>query len=68
MRQSINIEKFTMIWGTEAVKGIEKPEEGCTKKTYAFNSVEERKAFLLGVRECDGWQDHCLVEDLEYVR
>ena len=62
------MEKVTMIWGTEAVKGIEKPEEGCTKKTYAFKSIEERKAFLLGVRECDGWQDHCLVEDLEYVR
>jgi NDP-sugar pyrophosphorylase family protein len=57
-----------MIWGTEAVKGIEKPEEGYTKKTYVFNSIEERKAFLLGVRECDGWQDHCLVEDLENAK
>ncbi len=57
-----------MIWGTEAVKGVEKPEEGYTKKTYAFNSIEERKAFLLGVRECDGWYDHCLVEDLDYAR
>ena len=34
------MEKLTMIWGTEAVKGIEKPEEGYTKKTYAFNSIE----------------------------
>ena len=27
---------MTMIWGTEAVKGVERPEEGHTKKTYAF--------------------------------
>ena len=31
------MEKVTMIWGTEAVKGIEKPEEGYTKKTLLKN-------------------------------
>ena len=36
-----------MIWGTEAVKGIEKPEEGYTKKTYTFDTKAEQKAFLL---------------------
>tara|TARA_Y100001951_G_C11159035_1_gene193678 strand:+ start:426 stop:617 length:192 start_codon:yes stop_codon:yes gene_type:complete len=60
------MEKITMIWGTEAVKGIEKPEEGYTKKTYTFDTEAEKKAFLLGVAECDGWYEYATVDELEY--
>tara|TARA_Y100001937_G_C7006022_1_gene278724 strand:- start:29 stop:220 length:192 start_codon:yes stop_codon:yes gene_type:complete len=60
------MEKITMIWGTEAVKGIEKPEDGHTRKTYTFNTEAEKKAFLLGVSECDGWDDYTTADELEY--
>ena len=32
------MKKITIIWGTEAVKGIDKPEEGYSKKTYEFKN------------------------------
>ena len=60
------MEKITMIWGTEAVKGIEKPEEGYTKKTYTFDTEAEKEACLLGVAECDGWYEYATVDELEY--
>ena len=50
--------KITIIWGTEAVKGIDKPEEGYTKKTYTFKNEEEKKFFLMGVEESNGWLEY----------
>ena len=58
------MEKLTMIWGTEAVNGFKKPEDGHTRKTYTFNTVAEKKAFLLGASEGDGWCDYCTEEEL----
>ena len=30
--------KIHIIWGTEAVRNIEKPEKGYTQKTYTFST------------------------------
>ena len=35
--------KITIIWGTDAVKGKEKPQNGYTKKTYTFDNEEQAK-------------------------
>ena len=50
--------KITIIWGTEAVKGIDKPEEGYTKKTYTFKNEEEKNFFMRGVNEDNGWLEY----------
>jgi len=50
--------KITIIWGTEAVKGIEKPEENYTKKTYVFENETQKAFFLLGVNESNGWLEY----------
>ena len=56
------MKKITIIWGTEAVKGIDKPEEGYTKKTYEFETDEQLKYFMMGVDEANGWLEYKEVE------
>ena len=41
--------KITIIFGTEAVKGIDPVEEGLNKKTYEFETDEQLKYFMMGV-------------------
>jgi len=50
--------QMTIIWGTEAVKGIEKPEKDYTKKTYVFEDETQKAFFLLGVNESNGWLEY----------
>ena len=35
--------EVTIKWGTEVVKGIEKPEEGYTIKTYIFEDEKQKE-------------------------
>jgi hypothetical protein len=53
----------TIIWGTEAVKGIEKPKKDHTKKTYVFENETQKAFFLLGVDESNGWLEYEVVEN-----
>jgi hypothetical protein len=50
--------KVTIIWGTEAVKGIEKPIKGYTKIKYQFDTEAQLNAFLKGVSESNGWLEY----------
>ena len=50
--------KITIIFGTEAVKGIGPVEEGLNKKTYEFETQTELNAFLKGVDEGNGWLEY----------
>ena len=50
--------KITIIWGTEAVKGIDPVEEGLNKKTYTFQNEEQYKYFMMGVDEANGWLEY----------
>lgn len=42
-------------------------EPGQNVKEYAFNSIEEKSAFIKGLNEAIGWLDFCIPE-LEVVR
>ena len=53
-----NTKKITIIFGTEAVKGIDPVEEGLNKKTYEFETQAELNAFLKGVDEGNGWLEY----------
>ena len=53
--------EVTIKWGTEVVKGIEKPEEGYTIKTYIFED-EKQKAFFMKGDEANGWLEYEEVE------
>ena len=46
---------ITMMWG-------ESPEPDATPKTYSFNTIPERDAFILGIKEMDGWQGYDVLE------
>ena len=50
--------KITIIFGTEAVKGIDPVEEGLNKKTYEFETDEQLKYFIMGVDEGNGWLEY----------
>ena len=50
--------KITIVWGTEAVKGMEKPKNDYTKKTYTFDNEEQAKFFMQGVDEANGWLEY----------
>ena len=50
--------KVTIIWGTEAVKGIDPIEIGLNKKTYRFETEEQLKYFMMGVDEGNGWLEY----------
>ena len=50
--------KVTIIWGTEAVKGIDPIEIGLNKKTYRFETEEQFKYFMMGVDEANGWLEY----------
>ena len=52
------MKQVTIIWGTEAVKGVDEPEENYTKKTYEFETQTELNAFLKGVDEGNGWLEY----------
>ena len=52
------MKQVTIIWGTEAVKGVDEPEENYTKKTYEFETQAELNAFLKGVDEGNGWLEY----------
>jgi len=54
----VNTKKITIIFGTEAVKGIDPVEEGLNKKTYEFETQAELNAFLKGVDEGNGWLEY----------
>lgn len=40
----------------------ESPEPDATPKTYSFNTIPERDAFILGIEEMDGWQGYDVLE------
>ena len=46
---------ITIMWG-------ESPEPDATPKTYSFNTIPERDAFILGIKEMDGWQGYDVLE------
>jgi len=50
--------EVTIIWGTEAVRGIEKPIKDYTKIKYKFNTESELEAFIKGVDEGNGWLEY----------
>ena len=52
------MKQVTIIWGTEAVKGVDEPEENYTKKTYEFETQTELNALLKGVDEGNGWLEY----------
>ena len=54
--------EVTIKWGTEVVKGIEKPEEGYTIKTYIFENETQKAFFMKGVNEANGWLEYAEVE------
>ena len=54
--------EVTIKWGTEVVKGIEKPEEGYTIKTYIFENETQKAFFMKGVDEANGWLEYEEVE------
>tara|TARA_R100001509_G_scaffold33118_1_gene17506 strand:+ start:66 stop:248 length:183 start_codon:yes stop_codon:yes gene_type:complete len=55
--------EVTITWGTEAVRGIEKPIEGYTKIKYKFNTESELDAFIKGVDEGNGWLEYEVQDD-----
>jgi hypothetical protein len=55
--------KITIIFGTEAVKGIDPVEEGLNKKTYEFETDEQLKYFMMGVDEGNGWLEYEIQEN-----
>ena len=55
--------EVTIIWGTEAVRGIEKPIKGYTKIKYKFNTENELDAFIKGVDEGNGWLEYEVQEE-----
>ena len=57
----------TIKWGTEAVKGIEKAEEGYTIKTYTFENETQKAFFMKGVDEANGWLEYEVVEKGETI-
>ncbi len=59
----VNTKKITIIFGTEAVKGIDPVEEGLNKKTYEFETQAELNAFLKGVDEGNGWLEYEVQDD-----
>ena len=59
----VNTKKITIIFGTEAVKGIDPVEEGLNKKTYEFETQAELNAFLKGVDEGNGWLEYEIQEN-----
>ena len=48
----------TILWGTEAVKGIGPIEKGYNKKTYQFENEEQFNYFMKGVNEANGWLEY----------
>ena len=61
MKDEVVIEykpEVTIKWGTEVVKGIEKPEEGYTIKTYIFEDEKQKAFFMKGVEEANGWLEY----------
>ena len=56
--------KVTIIWGTEAVKGIDPIEIGLNKKTYRFETEEQLKYFMMGVDEGNGWLEYEVQDEL----
>tara|TARA_Y100000592_G_scaffold68663_1_gene106685 strand:+ start:93 stop:350 length:258 start_codon:yes stop_codon:yes gene_type:complete len=59
--------EVTIKWGTEVVKGIEKPEEGYTIKTYIFEDEKQKAFFMKGVEEANGWLEYEIVEKGETI-
>ena len=55
--------EVTIVWGTEAVRGIEKSIEGYTKIKYKFNTESELDAFIKGVDEGNGWLEYEVQDD-----
>jgi len=49
---------ITIMWG-------ESPEPDATPKTYSFNTIPERDAFILGIKEMDGWQGYDVLNQTE---
>ena len=60
--------EVTIVWGTEAVRGIEKPIEGYTKIKYKFNTESELDAFIKGVDEGNGWLEYEVIDELESLK
>ena len=62
------MKQVTIIWGTEAVKGVDEPEENYTKKTYEFETQTELNALLKGVDEGNGWLEYEVIDELESLK
>ena len=60
--------EVTIVWGTEAVRGIEKAIEGYTKIKYKFNTESELDAFIKGVDEGNGWLEYEVIDELESLK
>ena len=60
--------EVTIVWGTEAVRGIEKPIKGFTKIKYKFNTESELDAFIKGVDEGNGWLEYEVIDELESLK
>ena len=60
--------EVTIVWGTEAVRGIEKPIKGYTKIKYKFNTERELDAFIKGVDEGNGWLEYEVIDELESLK
>ena len=60
--------EVTIVWGTEAVRGIEKPIQGYTKIKYKFNTESELDAFIKGVDEGNGWLEYEVIDELESLK
>jgi len=56
------MKKVRIIWGTEAVRKIEKTIKGYTDKIYTFKTENELNAFLKGVDESNGWLEYQIEE------
>ena len=70
MSEEVSIEykpEVTIKWGTEVVKGIEKPEQGYTIKTYIFENETQKAFFMKGVDEANGWLEYEVVEKGETI-
>ena len=61
--QAYERRKVTIIWGTEAVKGIDPIEIGLNKKTYRFETEEQLKYFMMGVDEAEGWLEYQIEDE-----
>ena len=57
-KENMTNKDITILWGTEAVKGIDPIKKGYNKKTYQFENKEQFNYFMKGVDEANGWLEY----------